>query len=234
MDAAEQLAGNLERVRARIASACARRGRDPSDVTLIAVTKTVPAALIQMATVLGVLDIGENHVQEARAKRDLLPHLPTRWHLIGRLQRNKAKEAVVLFDTIHSVDSLSLAEELQRQAAARRDRPLDVLVQVNVSGEASKSGCAPTEALPLARAIAQQPALRLAGLMTIPPLASPAEAARPHFRRLRQLRDEVAAALAREPESLPLSMGMSADFEVAVEEGAGFVRIGTALFGARA
>jgi pyridoxal phosphate enzyme (YggS family) len=229
----ETLTDRLAAVRVRIAGACRRAGRDPLVVTLVAVTKTVPADLIRQAVDAGLTDFGENRVQEAREKQSELASTRARWHLIGHLQRNKAKDAVTLFDVIHSVDSTDLAQELQRQAATRRDRPLDALVQVNVSGEASKFGCAPVDALSVARAIGDGTALRLSGLMAIAPFADDPESARPHFRRLRQVRDEVASALGRPAASLKLSMGMSGDFEVAIEEGADLVRVGTALFGAR-
>ncbi len=256
---------SLARVRERIQEACRRVGRPPSSVRLIGVTKGVPPDLIQEALALGVADLGENRVQEARAKQRALGsrfkvpsdtheprtmnHEPVRWHMIGHLQRNKAKDAVELFDTIHSVDSAALVEELERQAGKRvqgsrfkvqgegrvaqgtgpEDR-IEVLLQVNVSGEATKFGCAPEEAEPLARAILQRHHLRLSGLMTLAPFTDEPEGSRPHFRRLRQLRDELASSLHPSPSTLHLSMGMSQDFEVAIEEGADLVRIGAALF----
>jgi len=198
-------------------------------VTLIGVTKTIPPATIREAVALGLTEIGENRVQEAGIKKLALGSgLQARWHLIGHLQSNKAKAAVELFDVIHSVDSLKLIEELERHAATQ-ERVMEVLVQVNVSGEATKSGCRPEDALPLANAIHGAAHLTLSGLMTIPPLANDPDAARVHFRRLRQLRDQL-----RGSGALKLSMGMSNDFEVAIEEGANFVRIGTAIFGERA
>ncbi|MBI3325045.1 MAG: YggS family pyridoxal phosphate enzyme [Candidatus Omnitrophica bacterium] len=285
------LAENLRRVRERMQAACHRAGRDPSSVRLIAVTKTVPAERIQQAMALGVADIGENLVQEAREKRRMLGRAPqasslvappVRWHLIGHLQRNKAKYAVELFDVIHSVDSHELAEELERQACrgkrpsavrgsglwargnalsptevfpeapnpqpptpnnlelfSRLREPLEVLIQVNVSGEATKSGCQPEEAGKLAETVGRLAHLRLIGLMTIPPFDPDPEQARPHFRRLRELRDELQALRPRSSshpitQSLKLSIGMSHDFEIAIEEGADLVRIGTAIFGERA
>jgi len=204
-------------------------------VTLIAVTKGVTLELIREAAALGLTDLGENRVQEAQAKRSqLTPADPQlRWHLIGHLQRNKAKQAVRLFDVVHSVDSLALLDELRKAVALSTRPPLPVFLQVNVSGEATKFGCAPEAVSTLARAAAGDPAMPLAGLMTIAPLGGDPEQARPHFRRLRELRDDVAGALACEPSTLRLSMGMSQDFEVAIEEGADFVRVGTAIFGAR-
>ena len=224
------LSDNLSRVRQRISQACQRSGRDPSSVTLVCVTKGVALEAIRQVVDLGITDVGENRIQEARTKIPALARAGVQWHLIGHLQRNKAKEAVELFDMIHSVDSLSLAEELERQAA-KRAHTKEVLIQVNVSGEATKFGCRAEEALGFARAVSRLDHLRLRGLMTIPPLTDDPEAARPHFHRLRQLRDEVATALSLEPTALSLSMGMSSDFEVAIEEGADLVRIGTAIFG---
>lgn len=195
-------------------------------MTLIGVTKTVPADVVGEAIRAGLTDLGENRVQEAQAKRAALTASgPVRWHLIGHLQRNKVKQALELFGVIHSVDSLALANELDRHAGQRGTR-VDALVQVNVSGEATKFGCAPQEAVSLAHSVTRLAHLRLVGLMTMAPFAEDPEAARPHFRRLRQVRDEIDA-------SLKLSMGMSGDFEVAIEEGADFVRIGTAIFGER-
>ncbi|MBI3087982.1 MAG: YggS family pyridoxal phosphate-dependent enzyme [Candidatus Omnitrophica bacterium] len=236
------LAENLARVQQRIRQACERRGRDPSSVTLVCVTKGLPLETIREAAALGVTELGENRVQEARLKQTVLgsrlkvegegfePRTLNlerlKWHLIGHLQRNKAKDAVELFDAIHSIDSLALAEALERHAAARA-RAIEVFVQVNVSGETTKFGCRPDEASALARHIVSQPHLRLKGLMTIAPFAEDPEEARPYFRRLRGLRDE---AQITDHCSLSLSMGMSHDFEVAIEEGADLVRIGTAIF----
>ena len=211
-------------VRERIAQACARVGRDPATVTLVAVTKGVPAERIREAVALGLTELGENRVQEARAKRQALGTLPVRWHLIGHLQRNKAKPAAELFDTVHSVDSSALVGALDEAAADAR--PLEVFVQVNVSGEATKHGCRPEEAAALVQAVRQSTRLRLRGFMTMAPFTSDPERARPHFRRLRRLRDDIA-------QDSSLSMGMSQDFEVAIEEGADVVRIGTAIFGER-
>lgn len=234
------LSDQLVHVRQRIAQACQRSHRDPRSVRLVGVTKGVSVYVIRQAAGLGVADIGENRVQEARSKYRQLhsDHPEVRWHLIGHLQRNKAKHAMELFDVIHSVDSMELAEELERQAAKRphgRGLP-EVFVQVNVSGEATKFGCTPEKMPDLARAVLQLPHLSLRGLMTIAPFRDDPEEARPHFRRLRRLRDElhqqlVNASLFTHHSSLLLSMGMSQDFEVAIEEGADVVRIGTAIFG---
>jgi hypothetical protein len=201
-------------------------------VTLIGVTKTVPPEIIREAVGLGLTELGENRVQEARAKQHLLGAQPVRWHLVGHLQSNKAKLAVELFDVIHAVDSVSLIQALERQANTLA-KSVEVFVQVNVSGETAKFGCRPEEAASLAGAVSRGQRLKLAGLMTIPPLSDDPEAARPYFRRLRQLRDEVAPVCGVEPAALKLSMGMSQDFEVAIEEGADVIRIGTAIFGER-
>jgi len=233
-------------VRQRIAQACQRAGRPAPSVTLVAVTKQVPVEAIRGAIALGLTELGENRVQDARDKqlalgsglravgpgpRALSPQ-PVRWHLIGHLQRNKAKSAVELFEVIHAVDSLPLIEELSRHTQ-QRERRLDALVQVNVSGEATKHGCPPDEAQRLAEAILAARSLSWRGLMTIAPLSADPEQARPHFRRLRELRDALSATLGVDRAALRLSMGMSQDFEVAIEEGADLVRIGTAIFGAR-
>jgi len=217
---------NLARVRARIRAACVRVGRDPSSVTLVAVTKGMAVERMREAVALGLADLGENRVQEARAKQLALSPEPIRWHLIGHLQRNKVTQAVELFSVIHSVDSIELAETLERHM----NKPLEVFAQVNVSGEDTKFGCTMEEALPLARRVMQLPHLRLRGLMALAPFAENPEQARPHFRRLRELRDEMDSTLHPAPCTLHLSMGMSGDFEVAIEEGADLVRIGTALF----
>lgn len=223
----------LTRIRARIEEAARRSGRAPSAVTLIGVTKTVPVERIQGALACGLADVGENRVQEARARRAALgPAAQTvRWHLIGHLQRNKAKDAIELFDLIHSVDSQALLETLGNARGEPSVKPKDVLIQVNVSGERTKFGCVPDDALRLAQVVGHYPLLRFRGLMTMAPLSQDPEQARPHFRRLRELRDHVASALSLEPTALSLSMGMSQDFEIAIEEGADLVRIGTALFG---
>ena len=224
------LAENLEAVHARIAAACARAGRAPDAVRLLAVSKTYGPDAVRAAAAAGQRWFGENRVQEAAAK---IPECPGNlaWHLIGHLQSNKAALAARLFDWVHSVDSAKLLETLDRHAA-EAGRTLRALVQVNVSGERSKSGLAPA-AVPAVLALA--PRLRnvqIAGLMTIPPLAADPETARPYFRKLRELRDGWAAATGLElPE---LSMGMTHDLEVAIEEGATFVRVGTGIFGARA
>jgi pyridoxal phosphate enzyme (YggS family) len=213
----------------RIEAACARAGRRPGDVTLVAVSKTVPVARIRELLEEGQVAFGENRVQEALAK---IPEVGrgARWHLVGHLQRNKARHAVGAFEMIHSVDDLDLARELDRRAAAK-GLVQPVLVEVNVAGEASKHGAAPEEVPALLEGIAGLAGLDLRGLMTVPPPVGRAEDARGWFASLRELRD---AGEQRTGRRLPeLSMGMTDDFEVAVEEGATLVRVGRALFGER-
>jgi pyridoxal phosphate enzyme (YggS family) len=219
----------LAQVRYRIASACARARRDPAEVRLVAISKTVPAERVRALLACGQTVFGENRVQEALAKIPEVGAGPT-WHLVGHLQRNKARHAVGAFALIHSVDDLDLAREIDRRAEGKGIVQA-VLVQLNLSGEATKSGAEESAALGLISAMKDLPHLDVRGLMTIPPPVEDAEASRPWFRRLRELRDRAAAAI-----DLPLpdlSMGMTGDFEVAVEEGATLVRVGTALFGAR-
>ena len=218
----------LAAVRHRIEAAAARSGRPSSAVTLVAVSKTIPAAAIREAVSAGVKILGENRVQEAREKIEALPGA-AEWHLIGHLQTNKAKLAVGLFDCIHSLDSVRLVQEIGRHAE-EAGRRLRCLVEVNVGEEAQKSGAAAAEVRPLLEAARRLPQLSVQGLMTIPPFLPDPESVRPFFRRLRDLRDR----LESEGWTLPdLSMGMSHDFEVAIEEGATLVRIGTAIFGSR-
>ncbi|MCS7246102.1 MAG: YggS family pyridoxal phosphate-dependent enzyme [Thermomicrobium sp.] len=226
----DRLAANLEAIRLRIARAAVRGGRDPRSVTVVAVTKGIDRATVQLAYEFGLRTFAENRVQEAWHKFVSAP-LPSdaELHLIGHLQTNKVRQAVRLFSMIHSVDRLRLVEALARRAE-QEERRLPVLVQVNVAGEAQKHGCRPDEALALVRAVLAAPHLELRGLMTIGPLTSTADEIRQVFRRLRVLRDELQQQCGC---SLPeLSMGMSNDFEIAVEEGATMVRIGRALFGA--
>lgn len=219
------LAANVARVQARIAAAARRGGRRPEDVTLVAVTKGVDASQILEAVAAGVQDLGENRVQEAASKAAAVS-AGARWHLVGHLQRNKVRQAVALFTVIHSLDGARLAADVSRRAAA----PVDVLLQVNVAGDAQKFGVPPEEAPTVLRAIAGLPALHVVGLMTIAPLSGDPEETRPVFGRLRGLRDDL-EALGIAGVTLPhLSMGMSGDFEIAVEEGATMVRIGRAIF----
>lgn len=221
--------GRLAAVRARVEAACRRAGRDPAGVALVAVSKTMSAATIREAYDAGQARFGENRVQEALEKIDALGPGPE-WHLIGHLQRNKARHAVGRFALIHSIDDVDLARELDRRAL-RLGIVQKVLVQTNLAGEASKHGADAESALPLVEEVLRLDALDLQGLMIIPPPAASPDAARPWFRRLREVRDAAAARTGRElPE---LSMGMTDDFEAAVEEGATIVRVGRAIFGER-
>jgi pyridoxal phosphate enzyme (YggS family) len=222
------LATNIANVRARIRAAAERGGRRADDVLLVAVTKTVDAARVRDAAALGLRTFGENRVQDAREKIPAVSGVS--WHLIGSLQRNKAKEAVRLFDVLESVDSDALAEELSRRAV-EQERAVDVLVQVNVAREPQKHGASPEEAAAVVRRTAALPGLRLRGLMTIAPAVSDPDEVRPVFRALRELRDNLQGVLGAALHEL--SMGMSEDFEVAIEEGATMVRIGRAIFADR-
>ena len=221
------IGANVARVRARIAEAALRSGRRPESVLLVAVTKTVGVDRIREAVVCGLRVLGENRVQEARAK---VPEVPgVSWHLVGSLQRNKVKEALRLFEVIHSLDSLGLAEEISRRAEGGSSSPLEALVQVNISGEPQKHGVPPEDAAGLLVQALRLPGLRVRGLMGMGPLVPDPEAARPYFRRLREVRDRLRETL--DVEGLEdLSMGMTDDFEVAIEEGATIVRVGRALF----
>jgi pyridoxal phosphate enzyme (YggS family) len=201
-------------------------------VRLVAVSKTVPAERVEAAIKAGVQILGENYVQEARDKFNALSAYPVQWHFIGHLQSNKAKYAVRLFNLIHSVDSLKLARELDKQAA-RVDKVQNILVQVNIAEEATKSGAAVEETLNLVKAVAKLEHVALKGLMTMPPYFYEPEKARPFFKQLRLLRDRIAKENIGNVSLEELSMGMTGDFEVAIEEGATLVRIGTAIFGER-
>lgn len=222
----------LESVLARIRKAALDCGRDPQSVRLVAVSKTVAAERVREAIAAGVDTLGENYIQEARSKIDALAALPVAWHFIGHLQSNKAKYAVRLFELIHSVDSLKLALELDRQAA-KAGKTQRVLVQVNVSGEATKSGASEAEAGRLVEEMGKLAHLSVEGLMTMPPFFDQPEKARPYFRALRRLRDNLQAKNLPGVELRELSMGMTGDFEAAIAEGATLVRIGTAIFGER-
>jgi len=213
---------NVAAVEERIALACARSGRTRGEVTLVAVSKTFPASFIDEAIDAGITEVGENRVQEAREKKPLVRGA-ARWHLIGHLQTNKARDAVRLFDVIQAVDSLDLAEKLARAAEAHGKRQ-DVMLQVNIGDEPQKSGIERAEVDAVARQAAALASLRVIGLMALPPIGTPEES-RPYFRELRSMRD----ALGLEH----LSMGMSKDFEAAIEEGSTIVRVGRAIFGSR-
>lgn len=236
-----QIAENLARIRERIDGAAARAGRRPEGITLVAVSKTHPAEKIRELYEAGARHFAENRVQEREAKSAQLADLDITWHMIGHLQKNKAARAAGLFDTIDSVDSVALAEKLNQARNAVATEPsnqssstnqLGVLIEVKLDPEPAKSGIAPDEAQRIADAILRLPCLELRGLMGVPPYFDDPEQARPYFRRLRELRDALTAHLGAN--RLPvLSMGMSHDFEIAIEEGATQVRIGTALFGER-
>jgi pyridoxal phosphate enzyme (YggS family) len=219
-------------IRERIRQAANSAGRMPESVRLVAVSKTIPAQRVRDAVEAGIVLLGENYIQEAREKIEILKELNVSWHFIGHLQSNKAKYAVRLFDMIHSVDSLKLAQELEKQAA-KNGKVQDILIQVNTGKEASKSGVYEEEALNLVRQAGRMEHLSVKGLMTLPPYFNAPEKVRPYFKALRELRDRIQA------EDLPgvsmqeLSMGMTGDFEAAIQEGATLVRIGTAIFGER-
>lgn len=221
---------NIARVRERMAAACQRAGRPEEDVRLVAVSKTVSAESVREAFEAGLRDFGENRVQEAAAKQPLLADLDITWHFIGHLQTNKAKRARELFDWVHSVDSARLAEKL----ASEDDGPrLPVLLEVNLAGEGTKSGLSEGEVNGAIAAIEQFKNLDLRGLMLIPPFCENPEEARPFFRRLRGLAEKIRAARPPGITVSELSMGMSHDFESAIEEGATIIRVGTAIFGSR-
>jgi pyridoxal phosphate enzyme (YggS family) len=225
----DEIAANLERVASEIAAAAAKSGRSPNEIELIAVSKTHPAEKVQAAVEAGQTLFGESRVQEARAKIPLLPSR-LRWHFIGHLQKNKIRHALPLFELFHSVDSLTLAENMQRLADEDGMRPR-VLLEVNVAGEASKHGFAPEALRRDLEALLSLGRLTIEGLMTIPPLAPEAEASRRFFVALRELRDGLETEFnLRLPQ---LSIGMSGDYAIAIEEGATMVRVGTAIFGDR-
>jgi pyridoxal phosphate enzyme (YggS family) len=224
-----ELARNVAAIRSRITQACDRSGRDPSAVTLVAVTKTVALPRIRAVYDAGVREFGENYVQEALTKvgDSYLSAAPVHWHFIGHLQRNKVRDIIGRFALIHSVDSFALAAEIGRRSQTA-DRMADILLEVKLDPTAAKFGLAPEQTLLTAQAVLDIPGVRLCGLMGMAPFGSEPEAARPAFRTLRALFDQLPAESRK-----VLSMGMSSDFEVAIEEGATLVRIGTALFGRR-
>jgi pyridoxal phosphate enzyme (YggS family) len=226
------LRARLADVRDRIARAAGRAGRDPSSVRLVAISKTFTADHIRAAADCGQVDFGENKVQEALPKMERTGDLPLRWHLVGHLQSNKARKAASVFDVVHSVDSAALAARLD-EAAGASTRRLDWLIQVDLAGEATKHGASAADVVTLCEHAANLANARLAGLMILPPAVDNPVQARPYFRALRELRDELAGRGADQRMLGQLSMGMSHDFEVAVEEGATMVRVGTAIFGSR-
>jgi PLP dependent protein len=222
----------LADVRERIARAAARAGRDPSRIHLIAVSKTFDADAVRAAAQDGQVDFGENKLQEAQQKRQDLTDLPLRWHLIGHLQSNKARKAAAEFDVIHSIDSVSLLQRVDEAAAAVRRR-VELLIQVDLAGEATKHGAREEELEPIFEAARLASAATVIGLMLLPPAVDDPEAVRPWFRRLHALRDTLQARGVPPTMLKEMSMGMSHDYEIAVEEGATFVRVGTAIFGRR-
>jgi PLP dependent protein len=222
-------AENLNSIRQRISAACARAGRDASTVALLAVSKTHPPETVRAAVAAGQLLFGENKIQEARAKIPLCP-ARARWHFIGHLQSNKVRDAVELFELIQGVHSLAIAREISRRAA-QAAKTMPILLEVNVAGEGTKFGYQPGQLLAELNELNALPKIAIHGLMAIPPYTPVPEKARPYFQKLRELKAQAGAVLgAPLPE---LSMGMSGDFEVAIEEGATILRIGTALFGER-
>lgn len=226
------IADNLAAVQTRIQRACTAANRDPSSVRLVAVSKLHPASVISEASAAGQFLFGENYVQELTDKAHQLAE-PVQWHLIGHLQSNKVKCLPGIVSMIHTVDRFSLAQEIDRQWREKQGSPCDVLVQVNVSGEATKSGTTTNDAIELVRQISGLPFIRVRGLMTMPPFFDEPEAVRPYFQALRLLADEIRSEEISGVAMAELSMGMSGDFEVAIEEGATLVRVGTAIFGER-
>lgn len=224
----EEIVGRVQGLRERIAAAAGRAGRVGEAITLLGVSKRQPVAAVRAALAAGITAFGENYVQEGREKIEALGPVPgVRWHLIGNLQANKVRRASALFSVIQTVDRLTLAQVLSREAT-KGEAPLEVLVEVNLAGSTNRTGVAEAEALALCEQVAALPSLKLTGLMGVSPLGADGEAARPHFARLRQLFEALPAE-----NRLVLSMGMSQDFEAAILEGATLVRIGTALFGNR-
>ena len=232
-DLSRTIAGNLAVVRSRIERAAARSGRPARSIRLVAISKTFGPDHVRAAHAAGQVDFGENKVQEALEKREALADLDLRWHLVGHLQSNKAKRAAGPFALIHALDSPDLLGRLDR-AAGEVGRPVEALVQVDLAGEATKFGAVPAEVPGLLEAASRANHVRVVGLMLLPPWSEDPEQARPYFRRLRQLREEYLAAGVPPAMLAELSMGMSHDFEVAIEEGATLVRVGTAIFGQRA
>ena len=223
---------NIEHIRNRIKAAAESCGRRPESIQLVAVSKTIPVERVKAAVVEGINIMGENYIQEARAKIEALADMPVSWHFIGHLQRNKAKFAVQLFDLIHSVDSIRLAREIDKQAG-KIAKNQAILIQVNTGKEATKTGIYEEDAMALVREAAQLENVRIKGLMTLPPYFNAPDKVRPYFQALRRLRDRIAEEAIPGVEMETLSMGMTGDFEAAIEEGATMVRIGTAIFGER-
>jgi pyridoxal phosphate enzyme (YggS family) len=228
-----ELRQRLERVQAQIAEAALRVNRKPQDITLVAVSKTHSAETIRQAIAAAVFELGENRVQEAESKILEVGRNAARWHLIGHLQSNKARRAVELFDVIHSLDSVALAQRLDRVCEEVNREVLPVLIQVDLGQEATKSGAAEDQVEKIVDVIKGSPRLSFKGLMTLPPYFDDPQQTRPYFRRLRKLRDDLFEQGAFGNQGGELSMGMTHDFAVAIEEGATIVRVGTAIFGER-
>jgi len=227
------LSAAIEQVRGRIAAAAGRTNRRVEDIGLVAVSKTHPAEAVREAIAAGLTDFGENRVQEAEAKIPEVGRDVARWHLIGHLQSNKARRAVELFDWIHSLDSVELVRRLDRICGELNREELPVLIQVDLGHEATKTGVEESQLREVVDAVRESDRLRLMGLMTLPPFFETAENARPYFKRLRELRDELQKEGFFGERLGDLSMGMTHDFEIAIEEGATIIRVGTAIFGER-
>ncbi len=228
----ETISKRLERIREKIADAALRSGRNPDDVEIVGVTKTVPTDRVATAVAAGLRILGGNYIQESLEKIDALSSLDVSWHFIGRLQSNKAKFAVMHFDLIHSVGTDKLAAEINRQAA-KQNKVQPILIQVNAGQEATKAGVLPNDALPLVKSISQLENINIRGLMTMPPYFDDPERARPFFRAMNDFKKRIEDKTIANISMNTLSMGMTGDFEAAVEEGATLVRIGTAIFGER-
>jgi len=228
----EDIRGRIARVHDAIERAALRSGRKPEDITLIAVSKTIGPAVIQQGVDAGITNLGENRVQEAAEKVERVTGPALRWHLIGHLQSNKVRHAVRMFDVIHTVDSVDLSSRLDR-IAGEMGRTPTVLVQVKLGDEPAKSGADPRSLPAILEALDSAANLRLRGLMVIPPLSESSESTRGYFKRLREIRDGLNQGRPGDRQLADLSMGMSGDFEIAIEEGATMVRVGTAIFGSR-
>ncbi len=233
VDPTEGLAERFADIKSRITNTAQRCGRNPREVTLIAISKTHPPSLVTSLVELGARDLGENRVQEADEKIPQVGRNKVRWHLVGHLQANKARRAVNLFEVIHSLDSVDLARRLDRLCTEEGRQSLPLLIQVDLGHEETKSGIDESELPQLAETLRALERLQLIGLMTLPPFFDDPEQARPYFRRLRELRDDLAREGLFSEGAGELSMGMTNDFEVAIEEGATMVRVGTAIFGER-
>ena len=224
------IAENIKIIRENIRKVAEKIGKDPKDIIIVAATKTVEPERIEKAIECGIEIIGENRVQEARKKWEVLKN-KVKWHMIGHLQTNKVKQALEIFELIHSVDSLKLAKEIQKRAE-KMGKIQDILIQVNVSGEKTKFGISEDELIPLVKEVSKFENIRILGLMTIPPYSENPEDSRPYFRRLRELKEELSEKFSN-IDFKYLSMGMTNDYLVAIEEGANMVRLGTAIFGPR-